>query len=100
MDIFLYPLTIIADRYMGIFCGGQFIAWNCEPEYIPTDIFGGDGDNLDIWKDILKKDEEEKRSLFRTYPLFGIGSSINEAVDNLDKRVKEYRQRRKEIENG
>ena len=33
----IYPLTIINDRYMGTYSGGEFTAWNMAYYEIPTE---------------------------------------------------------------
>lgn len=34
----LYPLTIIKDRYSGVYSGGKWLAFNLDPEEIPMDF--------------------------------------------------------------
>lgn len=45
----LYPLTIIKDRYGGVYSGGQYTAWNLEPQEIPTQIFYDDVSCYGFW---------------------------------------------------
>lgn len=37
-----WPLTIVADRYSGIYSGGAWTAWPCEPWAVPEAAHGGD----------------------------------------------------------
>ena len=41
-NINLYPLTIIRDRYTGVYSGGEFTAWNLYPEDVPEEIYADD----------------------------------------------------------
>ena len=34
---FIYPITVVCDRYSGIYSGGSYIAWNLETEDVPLD---------------------------------------------------------------
>lgn len=34
----VYPLTICNDRYIGTYSGGEWTAWNCDPDDVPVDI--------------------------------------------------------------
>ncbi len=45
----LYPLTITKDRYNGLYSGGEYTAWNLEPEEIPPQIFYDDVSCYDFW---------------------------------------------------
>ena len=45
----LWPVTIIMDRYSGTYSGGQYTAWNCYPEDIPNDVFSNDMACAEFW---------------------------------------------------
>ena len=38
----IYPLTIIADRYSGVYSGGEYTAWPCGEADIPSEVFMDD----------------------------------------------------------
>ena len=48
----IYPLTIIQDRYNGIYSGGKFTAWNLYPDELPEEVFGDDVTCRCFWDDI------------------------------------------------
>lgn len=37
-----YPMTIVKDRFGGVYSGGAYTAWNLEPWEIPGEIAEGD----------------------------------------------------------
>lgn len=70
----IYPLTIVRDRYNGTYSGGYFTAWNLYPWGIPEKVFGDDNS---CW------------SYFRsTHDIYGRGSTPDEAVIDLKRRLK------------
>lgn len=75
-DIFdaIYPLTIIADRYGGVYSGGKFLAFNCLPNEVPEMVNTSDSFCRSFWP-----------RFYKTIPLLpiGIGQTIEEAVGNL-----------------
>jgi hypothetical protein len=38
----IYPLTIKADRYSGVYSGGEYTAWPCNEADIPDEVFADD----------------------------------------------------------
>jgi hypothetical protein len=38
----IYPLTIKADRYSGVYSGGEYTAWPCHEADIPDEVFADD----------------------------------------------------------
>jgi hypothetical protein len=38
----IYPLTIKADRYSGVYSGGEYTAWPCSEADIPDEVFADD----------------------------------------------------------
>lgn len=38
----VYPLTIKADRYSGVYSGGEYTAWPCDEVEIPSEVFMDD----------------------------------------------------------
>ena len=71
----LYPITIVEDRYNGTYSGGKWIAFNCYPWQVPEDIFDDDVSCCEFW------------SRHKKHIRYGVGDSIDEAVENLKKVV-------------
>lgn len=45
----IYPLTIVRDRYSGVYSGAKFTAWNLHSHNIPEDVAGSDPDCMNFW---------------------------------------------------
>lgn len=45
----IYPLTIKADRYSGVYSGGEYTAWPCIEANIPVEVFADDASCAYIW---------------------------------------------------
>lgn len=80
-----YPLTIIQDRYSGLFAGGTFTAWNREFNCIPDEVDGGDFDSIDFWEDYWSN----YNKITRDFDVIGVGNTPNDAVEDLVKRLQE-----------
>ena len=65
----IYPLTIVADRYSGVYSHGAFTAWNLEAYEVPAEIAGDDVTCMTFW---------HKNKI-----LCGKGQTVEEAVGNL-----------------
>ena len=65
----IYPLTIVSDRYSGVYSHGAFTAWNLETYEVPTEISGDDVTCMNFW-------HESKIPC-------GKGQTVEEAVGNL-----------------
>ena len=65
----IYPLTIVSDRYGGVYSHGAFTAWNLETYEVPTEISGDDVTCMNFW---------HKNKI----PC-GKGQTVEEAVGNL-----------------
>ena len=82
-----YPLTIALDRYSGVYSGGLYVAWNCDPESVPTEPSDDDVTCADFWAgawgDMLRND----------IPCYGVGVTPDRAIlaliDNMVKK-KDY----------
>lgn len=73
----IYPLTIIKDRYAGVYSGGAYIAFNCYPECVPEDVTGDDISCAEFWqKGILDCNCE-----------CVVGNTVNEAVAGLKSAI-------------
>ncbi len=66
----IYPLTIIYDRYSGVYSGGKYTAWNKHPIYVPEEIAYDDVSCAVFWDDYNKD-------------LVGLGNTPDEAIKNL-----------------
>ena len=76
----IYPLTICFDRYNGVYSGGLYTAWNCDPENVPTEISDDDVTCADFWRDV-------RNHHYTFLPTFGVGSTVDEAIENLRKKI-------------
>lgn len=45
----IYPITIVLDRYFGVYSGGIYTAWNLHPENVPKEIDGSESECMDYW---------------------------------------------------
>lgn len=66
----IYPLTVVADRYNGVYSGGVFTAWNKYNDELPSAIFGDDTSCMEFWS---KNDNI----------LCGRGDTIDSAIADL-----------------
>ena len=65
----LYPLTIVKDRYGGVYSGGRYTAWLLDAEEVPKEIFGEDTEARGYWYD--------------HDPLCGKGDTVSSAIMDL-----------------
>jgi len=65
----IYPVSIVKDRYGGVYSGGRYVAFHLHPEEIPEDAFGGDTEAYYFWEN--------------TRMPIGKGSTPNDALYNL-----------------
>lgn len=78
LDIDVYPVAIMSDRYHGTYNGGyNFHAWNCNEDEIPADIDGPEIECADAWHRV----KEDMRFV-------GFGSTPNVAL--LDVWLKQH----------
>lgn len=79
-DIFnaIYPLTIVADKYGGVYSGGKFLAFNCLPNEVPKDINEDFPYCRNFWM--------SRRTSYE--PKTGKGQTVEEAVENLYRQLK------------
>ena len=80
----IYPLTIVSDRYCGVYSGGNFTAWNLEPCDVPEEIYSGDMTCMDFWNGV---DGDVLYGKIRSDIVCGIGNTPEEAVANLYIRI-------------
>lgn len=69
-----YPLTIIADRYGGVYSGGNFTAFPTDYYNIPDDASASDNECSDFW------------GSYTGY--VGLGATPVEAYENLKQNIK------------
>ena len=77
----LYPLTIIKDRYNGVYSGGKWLAFCNDPDEINTDIWGSDTACDFFWW-------EYKNGNINM--VIGIGDTISDAVEDLRINLNNY----------
>ena len=78
MSKFVYPVTIIQDRYSGVYSGGEWTAFNLHKEQVPDAIDGDDVECREFW------------TLASNFHLsIGIGKTPNEAFDDLKEKLQD-----------
>lgn len=81
----IYPLAIIVDRYNGTYSEGSFTAWNLHPETIPDEIYSDDCTCFEFWNEV--KSNEESYEYRKYHNKFGVGNTIQAAIDDLYKKL-------------
>lgn len=71
-----YPLTIIADRYTGVYSGGEFTAWPLDYWDIPDGPESGDVECQEFWENYDG--------------IVGRGATIQEAADDLFEKMDKF----------
>lgn len=71
----LYPLTIVMDRYTGVYSGGKFTAWNLDPDKVPEDICADDNSTSEFFFDDIRYGIQNI--------VYGIGATPDEAAMDL-----------------
>lgn len=79
----LYPLTIVMDRYTGVYSGGIFTAWNLDPDEVPEDICADDNSASEFFDDIRYGYGYGTRDY-----IYGIGETPDEAAMDLYTKIK------------
>ena len=70
----IWPLTIVYDRYNGVYSGAKWTAWPDYPDTIPEDINSDDVSCDSFWL------HADKSSI-------GIGDTPEEAVRDLERKL-------------
>ena len=93
----LYPLTIVKDRYTGVYSGGIWTAWNCNPDDVPNDIYADDVACCGFWSTALYSKAVRVSTFISCMrhediddfesPVFGVGNTIEDAIRDLKKRL-------------
>lgn len=68
-----YPITIVMDRYNGVYSGGKWLAFQGNPDEIPLDYSYGD--------------LEAKAFADKPICTYGRGQSPDEALADLERRL-------------
>ena len=68
-----YPLTIVRDRYNGVYSGGRFTCWPLPYHAIPREADGRDMECQRFW-DYYDKSE------------VGVGNTVEKAVKDLERK--------------
>ena len=75
----IYPLTIMADRYNGVYSDGEYLAFNLDFDEIPQGVSGDDATAMEFW-DYYSKDY-----------IVGKGRTVSEALLDLYIKLKNRR---------
>lgn len=75
----VWPLTIIADRYSGVYSGAKFLAFNLYEQDIPDGPSGNDNACGDFWE------YQDHHQMF----IIGKGSTPDEAFKALKKQLEQ-----------
>lgn len=62
----IYPLTVIKDRYSGLYSGGKYIAFNKEYYEVHKAVNGNDDECINFWEcysDIVGKGNTPKEAI-------------------------------------
>lgn len=84
-DIFIYPLTIVSDRYSGVYSGSAWTAWNRDPDCVPEEISGGDGECLEYWRSEYNP----------KYDIVGFGNTPDAAILDLHSKIEKAKSLKK-----
>lgn len=74
----IYPLTVVADRYCGVYSGGAFTAWNYRAYELPLAIDCDDMTCCNFWRG-------KKARKYRV----GVGDTIEDAVKALERAMRD-----------
>jgi len=75
----MYPLTIVMDRYTGVYSGGKFTAWNLDLDEVPEEICQDDDSASEFFDDVRYG---------RRHLIYGIGETPDEAVVDLYMKIR------------
>lgn len=76
---FVYPLTIIKDRYSGAYSGGVYVAYPCEFYDVDEAVAGNDVECMAFWGEFCG--------------VVGLGNSYSEAFSDLVVKMKNILER-------
>lgn len=78
----IFPLTIVADRYNGVYSGGKWTAWNADSGDVPRAINGNDSECMKFWFNAANCGVK-----------YGVGNTPQEAIKDLKGKLRRYRVR-------
>ena len=76
MNKYPYPLTIVLDRYTGVYSGGKFTAWWRDADQVPSEISADDVTCANYWFSEERNEE-----------CIGKGDTIEDAVADLVQQI-------------
>lgn len=68
----IYPVTIIFDRYGGVYSGGRWVAFNLYYDDIPGAVSGDDDSCCEFWREFKNR-----------HGVAGCGDTLDEALKDL-----------------
>lgn len=77
----VYPLTIICDRYTGVYSGGLYTAWNLNHRDIPDFVDGDDVTCMCGWYELSKRAAKDRIPV-------GIGATPDAALEDLKRKLR------------
>lgn len=85
----IYPLTIVSDRYSGSYSGALFLAFNTDFWNLPKEIEGSDPECWNFWATYIDVETITQPDYFGKV-FVGKGSSVNDAFEDLKKKLNTY----------
>lgn len=70
----IYPCTIIADRYGGVYSGGKWTAFACDYDFVPPDVDADDVTCGNFW--------------YKNQIPVGLGNTPQQAYEKLKESMK------------
>ena len=84
----IYPLTIVADRYRGVYSGGEYLAFNMLPNNIPAAIWGDDNACASFWSAWKNGHSLEQVLIDYLNMGVGVGDTIEDAIEDLRSKLR------------
>lgn len=81
-----YPLTIVRDRYSGVYSGGKYTAWNTDFYRVPLEIDSNDTE-CGAWWDDFDNGKIKLKTYIDKLVYVGKGDTPTEAIENLLKQI-------------
>ena len=78
VEKYIYPLTVVKDRYLGTYSGGKYTAWNLDYFEIPMDVALSDVPCMEFW---------DNENIQNNY-IIGKGDTAEEAIADLYNKLK------------
>lgn len=84
MENLIYPLTIVFDRYGGVYSEGSFTAWNEIFHRLPKEIDDSDIPCGDFWGEF---EQGKLLNVFKEPLYVGVGETPQKALNDLMKLI-------------